>query len=66
MGRESTVSPGTKIKLKRRRTLWKGCPEMVIGKVIFSNKYFFTVRTRGGYCESFNHVDLITGEVEVV
>ncbi len=59
------MSPGTKIKLKRRRSLWKGCPEIVTGKVIFSNKHFFTVRTRGGYCESFNHVDLITGEVEV-
>ena len=59
------MSPGTKIKLKRRRTLYRGCPKTVAGTVIFSNKHFFTVRTRGGYCESFNHVDLITGEVEV-
>ena len=59
------MSPGTKVKLKRRRSLWKGCQLMVIGTVIFSNKHFFTVRTRGGYCESFKHVDLITGEVEV-
>ena len=60
------MNPGTKVKLKRRQSQWKGCQLLVIGTVIFSNKHFFTVRTRGGYCESFNYVDLITGEVEVV
>ena len=38
-------------------------PDYIEGRVVYQNRYFVTIRTKAGYCESVLHWDLARMEV---
>ena len=54
---------GQKVKVLRPKGYYAtqaglSAPEYIEGKVVYQNKYFVTIRTKAGYCESILHWDL--------
>jgi hypothetical protein len=49
-----------------RPKYWIGAPDVLKGTVIYVGRYYFTVKTVAGYCESILLPDIKIGTVKIL
>lgn len=45
---------------------WPGAPDVLKGTVVYVGRYYFTVRTATGYCESILMPDVTIGAAKIL